>query len=117
MLAGVEVAHQPVDPGRVVGAHFHLSGATRPEQLAPLPRAIARAPARQVLTERLEEQDVLASDRPLVANSEGEVWSVSPYTGKLLGRVDVPGPVRIGPAVAEETVILLTDDADLIALR
>ncbi len=60
---------------------------------------------------------VLAGDRLLVAGTNGQIWSVSPYTGKLLGRIDVPGPVLIAPAVANQTVFLLTDDAELIALR
>ena len=60
---------------------------------------------------------VLVGDRLLVTGTNGEVWAVSPYTGKLLGRIEVSGPVMIAPAVANQTVYLLTDDADLIALR
>ncbi len=60
---------------------------------------------------------VLASDRLLIAASTGEVRSVSPYTGEPLGRVEVPDAVFIPPAVAGETVFLLTEDAELLALR
>ncbi len=60
---------------------------------------------------------VLVSDRLLIAASTGEIWSISPYTGKPLGRVEAPDPVYVAPAVARETVFLLTDGADLIALR
>jgi outer membrane protein assembly factor BamB len=60
---------------------------------------------------------VLAGDRLLVAGSNSEIWSVSPYTGSLLGSIKVPGPVAISPAIADQAVYLLTDDADLIALR
>ena len=60
---------------------------------------------------------VLVSDRLLVASTQGEVLSVSPYTGALLGRIEVSGPVLIPPAVANQTVYLLTNDAELIALR
>ena len=60
---------------------------------------------------------VLASDRLLIAASTGEVWSVSPYTGEPLGRVELPDAVFIPPAVAGETVFLLTEDAELLALR
>ena len=60
---------------------------------------------------------VLVSDRLLIAASTGEIWSISPYTGKPLGRVEAPDPVYIAPAVAGETVFLLTEGADLIALR
>lgn len=60
---------------------------------------------------------VLAGDRLIIAGSNREIWSVSPYTGKLLGRITAPGPVYIAPAVANETVFLLTDKAELVALR
>lgn len=60
---------------------------------------------------------VLVGDRLLVAGSNGEIWSVSPYTGSLLGSIKVSGSVAISPAIANQTVFLLTDDADLIALR
>jgi outer membrane protein assembly factor BamB len=60
---------------------------------------------------------VLAGDRLLVGNNEDEIWSLSPYSGKILGLIDIGGPVLIPPAVAGETVFVLTDDADLIALR
>jgi outer membrane protein assembly factor BamB len=60
---------------------------------------------------------VLAGDRLLVTGTNGQMWSVSPYTGELLGWIEVPGPVLISPAVANQTVYVLTDDAELIALR
>ncbi len=60
---------------------------------------------------------VLAGNRILVGSSHGELWSVSPYTGSLLGRVDVGGAVYLPVVVAQDTVFVLTDDAKLIALR
>jgi len=60
---------------------------------------------------------VLAGDRVLVANNIEEIWSLSPYSGKFLGRIEVSGPVLIPPIVARETVYVLTDEADLIAFR
>jgi outer membrane protein assembly factor BamB len=60
---------------------------------------------------------VLAGDRLLVGSSHGELWSVSPYTGKLLGKVDVGDPVFLPAVVAKDTVFVLTDNAKLIALR
>ncbi len=59
----------------------------------------------------------LAGDRLLVGSSHGELWSVSPYTGRLLGRIDVGAPVFLAPVVAKDTVYVLTDDAKLVALR
>ena len=40
---------------------------------------------------------VLAGDRLLVGSNQKEIWSVSPYTGKVLGRIEVSGPVLISP--------------------
>ncbi|MBI1239721.1 MAG: PQQ-binding-like beta-propeller repeat protein [Alphaproteobacteria bacterium] len=60
---------------------------------------------------------VLASDRLLLASSNGEMISVSPYTGDILGRIGIPDGVYIAPIVANETVYVLTDAAELIALR
>jgi len=53
----------------------------------------------------------------IVAGSNGEVWSFSPYSGDALGRIRVSGPVLLPPIVAGETVFVLTDGADLVALR
>ncbi|MBK18258.1 MAG: pyrrolo-quinoline quinone [Rhodospirillaceae bacterium] len=60
---------------------------------------------------------VLAGDRLLIGGSHEEVWSISPYTGKILGRVKLSGPVFIPPVIANDTVFILSDDARLIALR
>ena len=60
---------------------------------------------------------VLAGDRLIVVSSTGEGFAVSPYTGDALGKTDFPDGVFINPVVADKTVYVLTDEADLIALR
>ena len=60
---------------------------------------------------------VRAGDRLLVGSSRGEIWSVSPYTGRLLGRVDVGAPVYLPAVVARDTVYVLNDNAKLFAFR
>jgi len=60
---------------------------------------------------------VLAGDRLIVISSEGEGVSVSPYNGDALGRANFPDGVFINPAVADKTLYVLTDEADLIAMR
>jgi outer membrane protein assembly factor BamB len=60
---------------------------------------------------------VLAGDRLIVVASNGEALSVSPYTGKPLGRVEFPDAVFLDPIVANDTLYVLTDDAELIALK
>jgi len=59
----------------------------------------------------------LAGDRLLLGGSDGELVSVSPYTGKLLGKIDVSDKIFIPPVVAGNTVYVLTDRGRLIALR
>ena len=60
---------------------------------------------------------ILAGDRLIVISSEGEAISISPYTGAALGRTEFPDGVYINPVVADNTLYVLTDEADLIALR
>ena len=60
---------------------------------------------------------VLASDRLIVVSSSAEALSVSPYSGDILGRLRLPEGARVAPVVAAGTIYILTDDADLIALR
>lgn len=60
---------------------------------------------------------VLAGDRLMVTASDGVALAISPYTGDILGRQDVPGGVRLPPIVANGTMYLLTTNAELIALK
>lgn len=60
---------------------------------------------------------VLVSDRLLVVSSDGYAQSLSPYTGELLGRIEIPDQAYIAPVVANDTVYILTNDAGLVALR
>jgi outer membrane protein assembly factor BamB len=60
---------------------------------------------------------VLVSDRLIALSSEGYAISISPYTGELLGRVDIPDKAFIAPVVADGIVYVLTDDGRLTALK
>ncbi|MDZ4866720.1 MAG: PQQ-binding-like beta-propeller repeat protein [Alphaproteobacteria bacterium] len=60
---------------------------------------------------------VLVSDRLIALSSEGFAVSISPYTGEVLGRVDIPDKAFIAPVVADGIVYLLTDDGRLTALK
>jgi hypothetical protein len=42
---------------------------------------------------------------------------LSPYTGDLLGRTEIPDGTYIAPVVANGTLYLLTNGAQLVALR
>ena len=60
---------------------------------------------------------ILVGDRLVVAGSDGTVLALSPYDGRDLGRLDMPNGVRLPPVIADRTLFILTDEADLIALR
>jgi outer membrane protein assembly factor BamB len=60
---------------------------------------------------------VLVSDRLIVVSSKGIAAAVSPYSGQLLGRMEVPSGTFIAPVVANGTLYLYTSDAQLVALR
>ena len=60
---------------------------------------------------------VLAGDRLILVASDGQAVSISPYTGQPLGRAEFPDGVFLDPIVANDTLYVLTDAADLIALK
>jgi len=60
---------------------------------------------------------VLAGDRLVLVSSNGLAMSLSPYTGKALGQIELPAGTSISPIVAADTLYVMTDDADLIAMR
>lgn len=82
--------------------------------VTPLPR-FEDAAAREGVIEWVGP--VLASDRLIVASSTGEALAVSPYTGRIMGRLRLPGGAVTSPVVAKGTLYILTDDAVLLALR
>jgi outer membrane protein assembly factor BamB len=60
---------------------------------------------------------VLAGDRLLVGGSTGELLALSPYTGEIIGKLNIGSPIRLAPVVANRVVYVLTDNGRLIALR
>lgn len=60
---------------------------------------------------------VLLSNRLVLVSSNGYAESISPYDGKPLGRVEIPDGTVIAPVVANQTLYLLTNDAQLVAMR
>ncbi len=60
---------------------------------------------------------VLVSDRLVVTSSDGFAEAISPYTGRLIGRVEIPSGTTIAPVVANDTLYLYTSEAELVALR
>jgi outer membrane protein assembly factor BamB len=60
---------------------------------------------------------ILVGDRLLLAGSDGRLVALSPYNGAVLGQIDVDEPILMAPIVANRTVFVLTEEAELIALR
>jgi len=60
---------------------------------------------------------VLASDRLVVVSSEGDAMAISPYSGEILGKEELPDGVTIPPIVADETLLFVTKNGDLVAYR
>lgn len=78
--------------------------------------------------QRFEKQDkrkglikwngpVLAGDRLIVTSSHGFILSLSPYTGEVLSAEDLGGPTTLDMIVVDKTLIVQTDDGQLIAYR
>lgn len=60
---------------------------------------------------------VLASGRLLVASSNGELIAINPETGSEIERIRLGDPVFIEPIAVQGKLIILTDDARLIAVE
>jgi hypothetical protein len=60
---------------------------------------------------------ILAGDRLVLASSEGDLAFFDPTTGDPMGDRDLGDSVYIAPVIADETVLVLTDEGRLIALR
>ena len=60
---------------------------------------------------------VLGSDRLILAGSGGQALSISPYSGEILGKEEMPDGVTISPLIVQDTLIFLSDDAELVSYR
>ncbi|NQY41126.1 MAG: PQQ-binding-like beta-propeller repeat protein [Henriciella sp.] len=60
---------------------------------------------------------VIASGRVLVVSSKGELIAFDPQTGDETDRLKIGDPVYIEPIAVQEKLIVLTDDARLVAVR
>jgi outer membrane protein assembly factor BamB len=60
---------------------------------------------------------VLAGSRLIVLSSLGEAVSVSPFNGEVMGSQPMSAGGFLGPVIADNTLYLLTDDANLSAYR
>lgn len=59
----------------------------------------------------------LVGNRLVVFGSHGQAAALSPTTGDVLDRLRLPGSVTLPPAVANQSMYVVTDEGDLVALR
>ena len=60
---------------------------------------------------------ILANDALLVTASNGKLFSVSPYNGRIMGIADIEKDVETAPIMVDETLLIATKDADLTAYK
>jgi outer membrane protein assembly factor BamB len=60
---------------------------------------------------------VLVSNRLMLVSSLGEAVLLSPQVGTVVGQFDLPDETLMPPVAANGTLYVLTDDANLVALR
>ncbi len=60
---------------------------------------------------------VLVNNKLLLVSSDGKAVALSAFTGEKQGEADLPEGSRVAPVVANGTLYVLTDDAQLLALR
>ena len=60
---------------------------------------------------------LLANDALLVASSNGKLFSVSPYNGRIMGVADIEEGVENTPIMVNETLLLTTKEAEITAYK
>ncbi len=60
---------------------------------------------------------ILTNDALLVVSSNGKLFSVSPYNGRIMGIADVEDGVETSPIMVNEILLLMNNDAELTAYK
>lgn len=60
---------------------------------------------------------ILTNNRLIVSTSNGYVFAISPYDGKIIGYITLSDGVEISPIVADGITIFTTNDADIVAYK
>jgi len=71
----------------------------------------------QRMTRPIWSAPLVASDRVIVVGQTGQLVSVNAKTGAIEKRVDLRGGSSLAPIAMGDTIYVVTDEADLIALR
>lgn len=60
---------------------------------------------------------VLAGEQLYLTSSGGDLAALSPYDGARLSQLSLPAPAAATPIIADATVFILTEEAELLAYR
>lgn len=60
---------------------------------------------------------LLAGERLLIAGQTGQLVALNAKTGEIQKRIDLKGPTTLAPIAMGDTVFVVTENADLIAIR
>ena len=60
---------------------------------------------------------VLVNDALLVASSNGKLFSISPYNGRIMGVADIEKGIETSPIIVNETLLLTSNEATITAYR
>ena len=60
---------------------------------------------------------ILANDALLVVSSNGKLFSVSPYNGRIMGIAEIEKGVEMSPIMVDETLFLTSKDAEISAYK
>ncbi len=60
---------------------------------------------------------LLAGERLLIAGQTGQLVALNAKTGEIQKRIDLKGPSTLAPIAMGDTVFVVTENADLIAIR
>ncbi|MFC3070215.1 PQQ-like beta-propeller repeat protein [Phenylobacterium soli] len=69
------------------------------------------------ITRPVWSSPLMSNNRILVAGTTGELVALNAKTGAVEKRLDIGAPTLIGPVAAGDTVYVITDTAQLIAIR
>ena len=60
---------------------------------------------------------ILANDALLVVSSNGKLFSVSPYNGRIMGIAEIEEGIEMTPVMVAETLLLTSKDAEISAYK
>lgn len=60
---------------------------------------------------------ILTNNRLIIATSNGYIFAISPYDGKIIGYITLSDGVEISPIVADGITVFTTNDADIVAYK